>query len=220
MNLKSIYKQLLFYLKKHGLRKLIGVALIKFWRNHINLKEVVFFYDLDTWNNDGSFSDHLFVESYDTMASISQENMEQLVRLKNKEIVVSFLDSFFRRGATLWLAKTNKTIVGLQWTLIGGFNGFYSLPISSRDAIILAVEIFPAFRGQAIYSDMTHNLLLKLKEMKISRVYFKVHVTNKSMLRGVSKINSKRVGIVRSFSLFNRHITIWDKKLPKDSVPK
>ena len=87
-------------------------------------------------------------KSYEVPESIPKADKDQLIRLKSEEILDSHLHHFFKKGATLWIAKIDQQIVGLCWTLIGGFDGFYSMPMTSRDAIYLAAEVFPEFRGQ------------------------------------------------------------------------
>lgn len=212
MNLKTLHKILLWYLKKHGLMRLIKLFFIKGWRR-INNKESVFFFDLDTVNV-GSIdvSEKLTVVSHDTAETISPENMKQLIQLKSKEILLPFLDSFFHRGATLWLAKIDDKVAGLQWTIIGGFDGFYSFPMSNRDAIVLAVEVFQDYRGHSIWPAIMQLVCCSLKTAGISRIYLKVHVGNAPMQRSIRKTISKRIGTVREIHLFNKFIVIWDEK--------
>jgi len=211
--MRNLYNVFIWYLKKHGFMSLAKLACIQIWKSYFDNREVFFFLDLcrgdlDTAGNEKG----LYVQAYKTADLIPHGDMNQLSQIKGKAVLSRFLESFFRRGAVLWLTKMEGTVVGVQWTLIGGFEGFYSVPLSSTDAILLAAEVFPGFRGMNIYSRMARLTFTKLREEKVSRVYWKVHRTNKSSLRCSDKTGAKRIGTVRTISMFNRWITIWDKK--------
>ena len=153
---------------------------------------------------------NVFVQSYEVPESIPKADKDQLIRLKSEEILDSHLHHFFKKGATLWIAKIDQQIVGLCWTLIGGFDGFYSMPMTSRDAIYLAAEVFPEFRGQAIASALRLLIYSQLRQHGVARVFVKLHVANVSSLRSVAKTNNQRIGIVRTFRIFGKYITIWE----------
>jgi hypothetical protein len=211
--MKSLYNILTWYLKKHGFMRLAKIAFIKAWDNYVDKREIVFFFDLcrgdlDTAENEKG----LYVQAYNAEDLIPPGDMEQLCQIKGKDVLSRFLESFFSRGAVLWVAKMNGTVVGVQWTQIGGFGGFYSVPISSNNAILHAAEVFPKLRGMNIYSRMTRLTFTKLREKKVSGVYWKVHYTNKSSIRSSAKTGANRLGTVRTYFLFNHFVTIWDKK--------
>ena len=187
------------------------LGLRKLWRK-INNKEVMFVFDLDSMplESRSRCLPNVFVKSYQTLESIPKDDKDQLIRLKSEDILDSFLHHFFEKGATLWIAKIDQQIVGLCWTLIGGFDGFYSMPMTSRDAIYLAAEVFPEFRGQAIASALRLLIYSQLRQHGVARVFVKSHVANISSLRSVAKTNNQRIGIVRTFRIFGKHITIWE----------
>jgi len=212
MGIPKLYKKFLFYYKKHGLKKLILFSLIKFWRR-IDNKEIMFLFDLDSMNikTDECFPP-ISVEAYESLRKVPEEDMKQLIQLKSEEILKTFLESFFKRGATLWLAKLEDKIVGLEWTLVGGFDGFYSMPMTLKDAIVLALEVFPEFRGKGIAATMRWLIYERLKKCGVSRIFAKVHISNIPELRSLAKTGNIKIGTVRTLNLFSKHITIWDKK--------
>lgn len=152
---------------------------------------------------------NVFVRSYESPEGIPREDRDQLIRLKSEEILDSFLHRFFEKGATLWIFKIDQEIVGMCWTLIGGFDGFYSMPITSRDAIYLAAEVFTEFRGQSIATAARLLVYSQLRQDGVSRVFTKSHVANVSSLRSIAKTDNQQVGIVRTLKIFSRNITIW-----------
>jgi RimJ/RimL family protein N-acetyltransferase len=211
--MRNLYNVFIWYLKKHGFMRLAKLACIKAWNHYFDNREVVFFFDLcredlDTAGNEKG----LYVQAYKTADFIPHGDMDQLIQIKGEAVLSRFLVKWFGRGATLWLAKLDGKVVGLQWTLIGGFGGFYSVPISSIEAILFIVEVFPNFRGLNINSRMTRLTLTKLRDEGVSRVYCKVHRANTSSLRSFDKTGAKRIGTVRTISMFNRCVNIWDKK--------
>ena len=211
--IREIVEILSWYIKKHGLLRFIILSFVKLWR-HINNEESVYVFDLYFPNILHKFlhTTKVSLRSYDSLASIPAADIDQLIKLKSEAVLYRFLNSFFNRNAKFWIVKKENNVVGVHWTLLGGFNGFYSLPISKRDAIILAVEVFPAFRGQNLWPQILNDTVSALKKEGISRVYIKVGIWNNPMLRSMKKIIGSRIGTVRTFHVFNRHITIWDQK--------
>jgi hypothetical protein len=187
------------------------LGMSKLWRK-INNKEVMFVFDLDSMPLKSRLQclPDVYVKSHESLESIPKEDRQQLVQSKSEEILDSFLDHFFKKGATLWIAKIDKKIVGLCWTLIGGFDGFYSMPMTSKDAIYLAAEVFTEFRGQAIATATRLLVYTQLRQQGVARVYTKSHVANVSSLKSIGKTANKQIGKVRTIKIFGRHITIWE----------
>lgn len=209
----NLYNVFTWYLKKHGFVRLAKLAFIKAWDNYVDKREVVFFFDTcpDVLAAAGN-EKGLYVQAYKAADLIPPGDMAQLSQIKGEAVLSRFLMKWFAKGATLWLAKLDGQVVGVQWTIIGGFSGFYSVPISSTDAILFTVEVFPNFRGMNVNARMARLTVAKLREEGVLRVYCKVHRANTSSLRSFGKTGAKRLGTVRTYSLFNHFVTIWDKK--------
>jgi len=154
---------------------------------------------------------HLTVKRYDAIDDIPEEEMAQLVQLKGKDLLSRFLRSFFERGAHLWIAKLGTEVVGVQWTLVAGFNGFYSMPISKNEIIICAVEVFPSFRGRGIWPAMISLVNAYLEKQGFVRSYVKIKLWNKASLRSIGKTNARRIGTVRTLRVWNKYVSVWDR---------
>jgi hypothetical protein len=213
MSVKVFLKKVAWYQKKHGSIELLKLFIVKNWRR-LNNKGIMYLFDLKTMPTDRDMSRQgIAVACYKAAADIPINDMTHLIDLKSKEILLPFLKSFFDRGATLWLGKDGEKIVSLCWTKVGGFQAYYSgLIIWPDEAIILAVETFSEFRGLNYCPVMIGLICKKLKEYGVSRVYIGTHIKNISMQRSLSKTNAKRIGIVRTYKLFNRYITIWNEE--------
>ena len=212
MSVKSFFRKVLWYQKKHGTVHLIKLFLERNWQR-FNKKEFMYLLDLKTMSVDNSIlRGNISVESYSSQEDIPSKEMEQLVKLKSIEILRPALRSFFDRCATLWLAKQDDKPVSLCWTITGGFKGYYSgLHVWHDEAIILAVETFSKFRGHNYCPIMIDLICERLKEGGISRVYIGTHIKNNPMQRSLSKTNAKRIGAVRYCGILKWYIVIWDK---------
>lgn len=212
MAISLFIRKVRWYHNKHGWAKLIKLAAMKV-RDCINKKEYINLLDLNTLKVDNTLKqDGITVECYNQESDIPANDMEQLIKLKSEEILLPFLNKFFNRGATIWLAKKDGCIVSLIWSLNGGFNGFYTgMPICPNDTVIFAGETFPEFRGRNYFAIMIILICEKLKLAGISRAYVAAHINNKASQKAQSKI-LKRIGAVRYFQLNNWHIVVWDKK--------
>lgn len=152
------------------------------------------------------------VERYLSANDIHDSDLEKLMVLMGPGRARPFLEHFFSYGARLWLAKLDKEIVGLKWTLRGGFAGFFCMPIDSSDILSLAEQVFEPFRGQGLWMSITAAILSKLNNEGVSRVYFGVHCRNTSMLKAVKKANIQMVGRVSTFRVAGYHLSLWKER--------
>jgi len=212
VGISSFIRKIAWYHNKHGWGKLIKLAAMNVL-DRINKKEYMYLLDLNKLEVDNAFKQKgVMVECYNKESDIPANDMEQLIKLKSKEILLPFLKRFFDRGATLWLAKKDGYIVSLIWSLNGGFKGFYmGLPICPNETVIMAGQTFSEFRGHSYFAIMIMLICEKLKASGISRAYMGAHVNNKASQRAQAKI-LKRIGAVRHFHINRWHIAIWDKK--------
>ena len=161
---KNMLEKILRFYKDYGILKTISHAFVKFWKEFINNREVMFYVDLnDMKKRNLNFPKNLIVEFYANIEDIPQKYMEQLIELKSKEILLTFLKRFFQRNASLWLGILDNNLVGIKWTIIGGFDGFWSLPITSNDVIVFSTEVLSDFRGQGINPAMLKLIFSKLQ---------------------------------------------------------
>jgi hypothetical protein len=212
MGITTLFKRIEWYHKKYGWAKLMKRTLIEL-RDRIDKRRYLNFLELhnlevdSTWRQAG-----LTVACYKKESDIPANDIEQLIKLKSRLILFPFLNRYFQRGATLWLAKKNEDIASLIWSLNGGFNGFYEgLPISPNDSIIFAGETFPQFRGRGYFGTMIMLISEKLKLAGVSRVYVAVSFHNDAGINAQAKVLN-RIGAVRYFRLGDYHIAIWARK--------
>lgn len=208
--LTSLLQRFQWYCHKHGFRRLFALSLQKATNRWILRSKYLFVINLSECNI--QFTDiesPLQVEAIKDLHAISESDLKQFMALMGPGIVKPFLDHFFSLGACLWVAKLHGDIVGIKWTLRGGFSGFYCMPIASNDVVSIAEQVFQPYRGQGLWGQITAAILARLKEQGVSRVYFGVHCRNKPMLSAVQKASVCVVGRVLTFRLLGCHFSIW-----------
>jgi glycosyltransferase involved in cell wall biosynthesis/GNAT superfamily N-acetyltransferase len=208
---KSMLSRLRWYLRKHGPVRLAQLALQKFTDRCLRRSEYVFCVDLTRSLPSGLVGfEPIEVEPYRSIEEIPEEILLQVCAIKGQLVAMPFLKRYFGRKGRLWLGKGQEGhIVGLQWTVQGGFDGFYSLPIPDNDVIMVAIETFREFRGHAYFQKLMHAMLRQLKAEGLSRLYFKVHAHNWPMLKAVHKAGFAPIGRVTTLMLPFRHVSVW-----------
>jgi len=140
-------------------------------------------------------------------------------------VVTSFLTWLFSQGAVFWTCYEDKKLVGYLWSIQGSREEprYHFFPLGTRDAVFLAHEIFPAYRGRQLNRTMTHLVLGEMKASGIERVYVDVELSNTRSLQSFSKTFFSPVGLARMKKLKKRQIVVWArKKQPAvaGSIPK
>lgn len=204
--------QLIWYHRKHGsyrLLKLIFKYIVDHW-----IRKSVYVFMVDLTKNDfvePDFNDPIKVVVYSSIKEIPQSDIDQLQILMGPGRAQPFLKHFFLYGARLWLSSVDNKIIGLRWTLQGGFSGFYCMPIQMNEVVTLAGQIFDHYRGRGFFGKINSFMLYKMRNEGISRVYTGVHCRNASMLRAVRKARLQMIGRVLTISLPGLHVSLWRK---------
>ena len=206
----DMYRQhLAFYIRKHGIARCIKIALNRLRTRMLGQWEWLYSIDLEDAEFHGQADQEIELLPFQSQENIGAMILTKLCKHKSRRACSTFLAKWFSRGATLWLSKLGDEIIGLQWTLEGGIDGFYSLPIYPREVIIVSVEVFPPFRGMGFYPRMLLQLLAQLKQTGSRRAYLKVATPNSSMQRSIRKTPCERVCRVYTLKILDRAITIW-----------
>jgi hypothetical protein len=201
-----------WYHRKHGVPKLIGLALKKIAYRWIIRAEYLFCIDLNC-QTIGSIEGlrPIVAQPHSSMESISSTDLQQLVSLKGEAVALPFLKQWFARGAQLWLGKDGEKIIGVKWTIAGGFSGFYCIPMFSNDVVTVAEEVFQDYRGQGFWQSFTAGMVPVLRSGGVKRIYFSVHCCNRSMLKAVEKARIPMLGRGSIFGFPGYYVTVWNK---------
>lgn len=211
--LKLKIDQFNWYRHKHGMLRLFPLVLQRIINGWLIKTRYLFVADLtNKCFNQSILTDPLKVNVYTSINNIPENDYNQLNATMGPGRSKPFLEHFFRYGARLWISSLGGKIVGLRWTLKGGFSGYFCMPLQQNDVVILAEQVFDFFRGQGFFGRINSIILSKLQEEGISRVYMAVHSRNKSMLKAIKKSKLQMVGMVRTISLPGSHLSIWRKR--------
>lgn len=202
-------EHLSFYIKKFGILPLFWKVLVKGWRTVFVRSEWMYHIDLKDDQRCNGVDSTLSMTSFMTAEEVDVRSFNQLKEFKSELTISRFLNRFFSRGACLWLIRVDEDIAGVLWTLPGGFDGFYSIPIASDEVIILAVEVFSKYRGKGLFPKSLNTLCQALKERGYRSAYLKVAFWNKSMQRSMGKVPWEILGNVITFKLGTCYVTAW-----------
>jgi ribosomal protein S18 acetylase RimI-like enzyme len=134
--------------------------------------------------------------------------------------VAAFLSWLFSRGAEMWACFENGILVGYLWALSGSRDAtrYHFFPLSSRDAVFLAHEVFPPYRGRQLNRRMTYIVLGEMKGRGIERVFVDVEISNERSLKSFSKTPFKPIGRARMKDLKRRQFVVWIRQTASDST--
>ena len=209
--LKFRIDQFEWYRRKHGLFRLFILTIDRAINKWFVKSKYLFVVDLEKYDPIVPAIDHLKAEKYSSIDTIPKIYLDQLKMMMGPGRAQPFLEHFFGYGARLWLANIENKVVGLRWTLKGGFSGFFCIPIDKNDVVTLAGQVFHQYKGKGIFGKFNSAILAQLKKEGISRVYTGVHCRNRSMLRAVEKANLRLVGRVLTLEISGFHLSLWKK---------
>jgi GNAT superfamily N-acetyltransferase len=207
----SKYQHLIFYLRKYGPITCCWIALGRLWTRIFGQWEWLYVLDLAEGEqamrkDPGSVS----LLSFTTAEQIDPITLTALRQLKSNYALQRFFRKWFTRSAVLWVAKKADHVVGVQWTLEGGLGGFYSVPVLAGEVVIVAVEVFPAFRGQGIFPITASLLVQHLQRAGYTRAYVKVTTRYIPMQRSMAKTPFSKIAKVYTRRCCGKSITVWD----------
>ena len=214
MTMPVFFKKLIYYYKKHGILKLSFLACIRARRALLQNQDVMFYLDCSELSSNRYHSENSFkVERYEKIEDIPQKYLDRFYRLKGGDKMIQpFFEKFFNWEAVFWLALLNDEVVGYHWSINEGFEGFYDLPMTGKDSVLVASEVFPEYRGQGINPRMINHIAHELKKEGITRLFIGSKVWNKAQLRSIAKTNFHELGTTRTLRIFGRFITVWQRK--------
>lgn len=220
MNLKIIINRIKRYYLKHGMANTIVKAFQNIKRA-IFEKTVLVYVDLpylDIDKENIQLPEGISMDKILHMEEIQPEDMKVLIKCRGTAKIKRELQRL-KEGAVLWLIKFGDELAGFIWTIKGKYIAPYYIPFMKNDAAVFDAEIFPEFRGGKFEPLCENNLLLKLKEEGIIRVYVSMKNWNYPVLRSRKVTPYLLFGITKKIHVFNRDITIWYDLSKHDIAP-
>lgn len=140
-------------------------------------------------------------------------------RPSSQDEVTLSLKRLFSKGAVFWTCFEGPRLAGYLWSIRGSRERpcYHFVPLGSTEAVFLAHEIFPAFRGHGLNSTMTHLVMAELGLSGVRQVYVDIELTNARSLRSFSKTVFTPIGLARMKKFKNRQVVIWVER--KQFIP-
>jgi ribosomal protein S18 acetylase RimI-like enzyme len=169
----------------------------------------------------------LEVRSFDSLDGIPPAITEDLFskgtiddrKPVSREMVSDFLRWLFSRGAIFWVGREDGQFVGYLWSLRGSPDTprYHFFPLGTDDAVFLAHEIFPPYRGRGLNRQMTQRVLGEMKARGVERVFVDVLLTNERSLQSFAKTSFRPVGQAHMKDFKKGQVVVWRKR--RASVP-
>lgn len=207
-NVADLWEHYCFYVKKKGLFGAARTAMDRWRSRAFGQWEHMYAVDLlgrDAIPKVGAVN----LESFASGDAVPQDLLLSFRAYKSARATSMFLERWFGRGGTLWAYFKDGQLAGVQWTIPHGIEGFYSLPVAADEVIIVAVEVFPPFRGRLQYAVMAEGLYDRLGRAGYRRAYLKVAASNAAMLRSIAKTSATPIGEVYTVRIAGKWLTLW-----------
>jgi len=198
-----------FY-KRHGLL----ASLSRTWQGlkrtvHLN-RMLVFYCDLAKLPaGPKSVPTTLKVERLIDYSALGKHDLEVLTSFWHPKQAHRNIKERFEKRASLWLIKWDQQIAGYCWTIQGRTIAPYYFPLGRDDVQVFDWFVFPKFRGRGVHWFLVSHILQTLASEGMSRAFGDVAAWNQASLASYKMTAFRRLGWVRSFTLFGITVVSW-----------
>ena len=201
--------------KNKGFFSIFYSMLQRIWRALFYNKDVLFYRDISTIDeSDVPLPPNITVRHFSKIEEIPQKDLLWLYKIRGGQLLVqNLLNHFFQIKATLWFVYLDDKVVGWRCSKtqeIGFFKHFFQhFPLTPKDAVCGAAEIFPEYRGRGINPTMLKLMFLEMKKSGINRIYLVIKEWNHANIKSVQKADFKKIGIAKEINILGKKIIIW-----------
>ena len=115
----------------------------------------------------------------------------------------------FKQGAVCFLVRSHGRLAGFGWSIRARTREPYFLRLADTDVHLFDFFVFPEFRGQGINPAIVSFILARSAEQGCQRAFIETAVWNAAELASLRKTPFRKLGVVRSVTLFGRVIAVW-----------
>ena len=207
------------YYARHGFGATVRRAQLSLKRVMFANRMVVFYCDLSQSLPPIVTSTSLQIDCAQSRAEIHPEYLEVLFNLWNPKLAERNLNKRFARSASLWLIKYEGQLAGYCWTLCGGAIEPYYFPMGRTDVQLFDFYVIRKFRGGAILRALIIHILHTVKAAGATRVFGDAAEWNQPSLCFYKMVPFRRLGVARSFTIFNHKFTTWYDGVKTPQLP-
>jgi GNAT superfamily N-acetyltransferase len=151
-----------------------------------------------------SLPDRLTVARITSQEEMDPEDWQRIVNLWKPELTRRKFSERSRKGAAVWLVRSEGKLAGYGWTIIGCTIKPHFVPFGSNDVHLFDFVIFPEYWGQGINPLFVTYILDQLAAESRTRTYIEAAEWNHSQLTSLGKTALHLLGVARKVSLFGR----------------
>jgi hypothetical protein len=134
---------------------------------------VIYWLDL----NRGEFGEYAVpencrVERFDKNTGMPERLFKRIAEHYPEELQREYVQKRFDKGAYLWCLKNDTEDIGYLWSIEGrSMKPHYYFPLMARDLHLDDGFIFPAYRGQGMFSILNYHIFRHYRNEGFHRVY-------------------------------------------------
>jgi hypothetical protein len=198
------------YYSRHGLGETIRRAGVAARRAFFNNRMIVFYCDLPLLTpGPVKIPSSVRVDRLTKETELRQQDLEDITSFWNPKRARRNIKERFAKGASLWLIKSEERVAGYGWTLQGCTMEPYYFPLAPEDLHLFNFHVFPQYRGQRMNPLLVLYILDNLSIHCRGRAFIEAAEWNEAQLRSLQKTPFRRLGVVRSGTIFRHTFVSW-----------
>jgi GNAT superfamily N-acetyltransferase len=203
-------QRILDYSRRHGFRATIDRAWLA-CRRLPRGKQLVLFY-CDLTRLPATPIDHVAPGRVDRICEESRLNAQDLAQIAEIGYAKGIrrqLSERFARGASLWLFKSQETLMGYGWTISGNTMAPHFYPLGRDDVHLFDFFVMPQYRGLGINISLVNHVLTALASEGKSRAFIEAAEWNRAQLRSLSRMPFNMLGQASKCRVLGKTIVVW-----------
>jgi ribosomal protein S18 acetylase RimI-like enzyme len=198
------------YYSRHGFRATVSRFVLAGKRALFSSRMIVFYCDLPVLAaRPVNIPSSMRIERVTGEAELRPEDFEEITSFWNPTQARRNVKERFANGACLWLIKSEDKVAGYGWTAQGRTIAEYYFPMGPKDVQLFDFYVFPKFRGRALHWLLTAYILQALASEGAARAFADTGEWNQPQISSFRMTPFRRLGLVRSFTLFGRTFVLW-----------
>lgn len=219
MGLSNSISRISDYYSRHGLRATVSRFVLAVKRILFSGRMLVFYCDLASLPaRPVNIPSSMRVERVTRDMELRPQDFEEITSFWNPSQARRNIKERFANGASLWLIKSEDKVAGYGWTLQGRTIAEYYFPMGPKDVQLFDFYVFPKFRGRALHWLLTAYILQASASEGAARAFADTGEWNQPQISSFRMTPFRRLGLVRSFTVFGHTFVSWAENEPAEHV--
>jgi GNAT superfamily N-acetyltransferase len=221
MSISTSISRFAVHLSRHGFNATARRAALVFGRALFSNRMVLFYYDLSrqgSWPADLTIS--VKVERKRSEFDLDSQDLQEIIKFWNPKLASRQIKERFRRGASMWMIKSEDRLAGYGWTLQGCTIEPHYFRFGEDDVHLFDFLVFPKYRGQGLNSLLVTHILRNLAAESSGRAFIEAAEWNHAQLSSLRKTPFHRIGQARKLTILRRIIVCWDENKTAEQEQK